>query len=438
MASLEALIPEIAAYQQAQNQGQRRQMGQLQQMGALQEILARQQQAQAQQAGMQEQAQMQGVLQQAGGNPEAVIQRLMASGNPKAIELATKIKSAYKDRFSPAGDGILNTGTGDVAPNPYVKESAPKPPAMRTRTVGETQVQEEYQPDGTWREVGRGPRFAKQVAGQGGGGTAFGATQGSLDAVKDKETIRNLATESLYDSNALSGFRRDTRAMGNIMRERTNLMKEAGITAEDVVSGRAGFKADTASLNKITPQYDAITAFEKTAIRNGKILIELADKVDTTGLPVAERWIRAGRKAIGGDPDVARFDAQMNLYRAEAARILTQPNLSGVLTDTARKEMEEVIRNSATAPQIRGVVNLLERDFLNRKETLEEQIGAIRTRMSQRVGPGGGGGVAPAQPAAAPASPQAPAAPAAQRVTATGPNGQKLELVNGQWQPVRQ
>jgi len=29
-----------------------------------------------------------------------------------------------------------------------------------------------------------------------------------------------------------------------------------------------------------------------------------------------------------------------------------------------------------------------------------------------------------------------PAAPQA-RVTATGPNGQKLELVNGQWQPVK-
>jgi hypothetical protein len=280
---------------------------------------------------------------------------------------------------------------------------------MRTRIDGQTQIQEEYDSTTrTWKPIGQGPRFAKQVVGAG-GGTAFGATQGSLDPVKDKDTIRNLATEALYDSNALSGFRRDTKAMGNIMRARTEIMRDAGITAEDVVSGRAGFKADTTSLNKITPQYDAITAFEKTAIRNGKILVELADKVDTTGVPVAERWIRSGRKAIGGDPDVAKFDAQMNLYRAEAARILTQPNLSGVLTDTARKEMEEVIRNSATAPQIRGVVNLLERDFLNRKETLEEQISAIRGRMRQRVGPGGGGGMAPeTQPAATPA----PAAPA--------------------------
>ena len=209
-------------------------------------------------------------------------------------------------------------------------------------------------------------------------------TQGELDP----EAIKDLAIQSLYDPNALAGYRRDPKMMSKIANERVKLMRESGVTSEDVVSGRAGFKADTASLNKITPQYDAITAFEKTAIRNGKILIELADKVDTTGVPVLERWIRAGRKSIAGDTDVAKFEAQMNLYRAEAARILTQPNLTGVLTDTARKEMEEVIRNSASAKQVREVVNLLERDFNNRKETLEEQIGAIRSRMRGRVAPG--------------------------------------------------
>ena len=31
----------------------------------------------------------------------------------------------------------------------------------------------------------------------------------------------------------------------------------------------------------------------------------------------------------------------------------------------------------------------------------------------------------------------ASASPAAQKITATGPNGQKLELVNGKWQPIQ-
>lgn len=246
------------------------------------------------------------------------------------------------------------------------------------------------------------------------GGPADPATKVSIagPAKLDDESARNLAIESLYDPNATQGFRRDTSTMGQIMKHRTQAMKDAGITPQDVISGRAGFKADTMSLNKITPQYDAITAFENTAIRNGKILTQLVDAVDTTGVPFVEKWIRAGRKATG-DPEVAKFDAQINLYRAEVARILTQPNLSGVLTDTARKEAEEFLQGSASSKQIKDVVTLLERDFHNRKETLEDQIGAIRTRMNKRVAPReaersiAAPGGAPATPAAAGGAPTA-------------------------------
>jgi len=285
----------------------------------------------------------------------------------------------------------------------------PRTPQMapgRTRSIqmGTEEVTQELQADGTWKEIGRGPKFAKQVSGGGGGGGY--ATQGAFDPVKDKEALRDIAVQSLYDPNATIGYRRDTKAMAAIQRERVQLMKEAGITSEDVVAGRAGFKADTTSLNKLTPQYDAITAFEKNAVRQGDILVGLADKVDTTGVPVIERWIRAGRKATG-DPDVAKFDAQLYIYRAEAAKILTNPNLTGQLTDSARHEVEDFMKPGASANQIKQTVALIKNDFDNRKQTLEEQIGSIRNRMRERVGPGaaerGGLGVAPTAPSAQPA-----------------------------------
>jgi hypothetical protein len=125
-------------------------------------------------------------------------------------------------------------------------------------------------------------------------------------------------------------------------------------------------------------------AFEKTAIRNGDVLLGLADKVDATGVPVLEKWIRAGRQATG-DPDVAKFNAQLQVYRTEAAKILTNPNLTGQLTDSARKEVEAFMGPGASAQQIRGVVTLLKNDFNNRKETLEDQIKAIRSRMKGRM-----------------------------------------------------
>jgi hypothetical protein len=236
--------------------------------------------------------------------------------------------------------------------------------------------------------------------------TTAAATKANAPAKLDDESAQNLAVESLYDPNATVGFRRDPTTMGQIMKHRTDIMKEGGITPQDVVSGRAGFKADTLSLNKMTPQYDAVSSFMNTAQRNGRILTELADKVDSTGSPVIERWLRAGRRNIAGDADVSNFNAQIHLYGAEVARILTQPTLSGILTDTARKEVQDFLPNNATAKQIKSLVDLLERDFGNRQQTLESQIGQIRGRMSKRVAPNEAS-QSIAQPTASPPAPPA-------------------------------
>lgn len=203
-----------------------------------------------------------------------------------------------------------------------------------------------------------------------------------------KDAIRNKAIQGLYDRNANIGLNRDSRTIKLITNAQAEIMKELGISPNDVISGQAGVKADTASLVKQTAQYDAVTAFEKNAIRNGETLVKLADKVDSTGIPVVERWLRAGKKAIAGDTDVAAFNAQIQVYRTEAARILTNPNLTGVLSDNARHEVEGFLSGNDSAPQIRNVVKLLTSDFENRRTTLEQQIQDTRKRLGSRMAPG--------------------------------------------------
>lgn len=168
------------------------------------------------------------------------------------------------------------------------------------------------------------------------------------------------------------------------------LLRERGGDPSEIGRRVSEFRANSNSLSKLTQSYDAITAFEQTAVRNGERLIELADKTDATGVPVIEKWIKAGRQATG-DPDVAQFNAQLQVYRTEAGRILTNPNLSGQLTDSARKEVEHFMGPGASAKQIKGVVNLLRNDFDSRKKTLEDQINTTRDRIQRNVGPGEGG-----------------------------------------------
>lgn len=227
-----------------------------------------------------------------------------------------------------------------------------------------------------------------------------GANQGGLN----QQAIDMLAREAIKDKGVLANLGRGIQGARDL-RSITNRMAE--ILATEGGSGmaqrRQEYRADSNSLNKLTMSYDAIVAFEQTAVRNGRMLVDLANKVDVTGMPVVERWIRAGRRAVEGDPDVSAFNAQMQVYRTEAARILTNPNLTGQLTDSARHEVESFLSTNDSAEQITRVVNLLERDFENRKGTMVQQMDAIRDRMTKGYGAGGAANTAPsAAPAAGP------------------------------------
>lgn len=166
-----------------------------------------------------------------------------------------------------------------------------------------------------------------------------------------------------------------------ILKRAAELAKQSGTPVSDLPGHQSEFHADSQTLGKLTQQYHAVQAFESTAVKNGDRLVSLANKVDKTGMPVFEKWVRAGKKATG-DADVAQLNAQMQLYRAEVAKILTNPNLSGQLSDSARKEVEEFLSGASSAKQIAAVHNLLKQDFGNRSQALKDQIGELRGQMS--------------------------------------------------------
>jgi hypothetical protein len=164
--------------------------------------------------------------------------------------------------------------------------------------------------------------------------------------------------------------------------------RDAGSDAGGDLVTRAVITADKGALTKLTAQRAAITSFEETAVKNGDILVDLAQKVDKTGVPVVERWLRAGRKSIEGDVDVSKFDAQLQLYGTEVAKIMTNPNLTGVLSDSARREVQEFLPKGATYEQIKGLHELLKGDFGRRTDALNNEISSIRTEMGDAAGAG--------------------------------------------------
>jgi len=254
--------------------------------------------------------------------------------------------------------------------------AAEKGPRMRTRIQGDQEIQEEWDATSkTWKQIGTGPRFAKQVI-----SVNAGADQGGLSP----EAIDLLAVEAKKDRSVLANVGRGTQGAKDL-RAVLNKMAANEKTAPGgpgIAATRAGFASDRKALDKLVPQFDALEAFENSVLAQGKVLVQLAKKVDTTGIPVAERWIRAGRQSVAGDTDVADFNTQLRLFKTEAARAITNPNLTGILSDSARHEMDEFLPSGATGKQVERVVSRIEADAKLRKKSYQEQIDTIKERLA--------------------------------------------------------
>jgi hypothetical protein len=165
--------------------------------------------------------------------------------------------------------------------------------------------------------------------------------------------------------------------------------RNAGGVAAARVEATAIPAADKASLTKLVQQRDAIQQYERTVIANLDYLVELGKKVDATGSPVINRWINAGRQNIAGDTDVTAFNTQLRTTVPEVGRIQFNPNLTGVLTEGARKEVEGVIPEGVTLPQLQTIRDVLRRDFGKRQSALDTTIDevAARTRAGTVTSP---------------------------------------------------
>lgn len=170
----------------------------------------------------------------------------------------------------------------------------------------------------------------------------------------------------------------------------------------DLATQVAAFKANKDSLAKIQGQRDAIGAFEETALKNLQQFITQAKKVSDTGSPFLNKPIRSIAENLFGSADMAAFNVARRTVIPEFAKILANPGLSGQLSDSARKEIEDVVSGDATLAQTLSAANVLVQDTTNRRTSYDDQIKAIQKRIA--TPPGG--------------------ASTSDRLRVTGPNGE--------------
>lgn len=188
---------------------------------------------------------------------------------------------------------------------------------------------------------------------------------------------------------------------------------------QSISANSAAFEANKKSYDNATKTLDTLTAFENVGKKNLENFLDLAKDIPDTGVPWINKPVRSLSKDLVGSDKMPAIDAARTVALREIARITNDPKLSGVLSDSARGEVEGLIPNNATLPQIRAVAKVLLQDVDNVHSSVAAQKADIGKRLGLQPSGEAGGGAKYKAPANAP--------------SATGANGHKIVVDGGKW-----
>lgn len=165
---------------------------------------------------------------------------------------------------------------------------------------------------------------------------------------------------------------------------RLEIMNEAARLQPDanVLANKADYTSLAASQKQMEIQRNSIQSFENTALKNIDLFLDAASKVKDTGSPLLNTPVRWASGKVLGEPEQVAYNAARNVAVNEIAKITSNPNLTGTLSDSARKEVAEFNPSNATLQQSIAVMNLLKKDMANRATSLDKQLKSVRGRIS--------------------------------------------------------
>jgi hypothetical protein len=160
-------------------------------------------------------------------------------------------------------------------------------------------------------------------------------------------------------------------------------------------------KSYSDALNKLQTNYTQVQAFEQTAEKNMDLLQQTAQKIPDLGAKFANIPVRMVSSNMIGTENMASFKTALATAQTEAAKVLNSANATGVLSDSSRHELQDIIDGNAPLPALVASLNTLKQDMANRTTSYQGQIADLQGRI-KNVGtstPAGG-----TQPASKPAN----------------------------------
>ncbi len=149
--------------------------------------------------------------------------------------------------------------------------------------------------------------------------------------------------------------------------------KELNLTPEELATKGRENKAKFMALGAVEKDLSSIRPYNDMLHLNGDIAIKLAEKAVATDSKLLNKSINWIRQNAGDNPDVAEFLAQAQIVSTESARVLNNPRLVGQLTDSARHEMDGIVKGNMPIESFTRVVKRMQADGNNRVTALESQ-----------------------------------------------------------------
>jgi len=161
-----------------------------------------------------------------------------------------------------------------------------------------------------------------------------------------------------------------------------------------LAANSAEYKANAESLKKLQTNFDQVQAFEQTAEKNIDLLQSVAQKIPDLGTRLLNVPVRMIGGSILGTDNQAAFKTALNTAQTEAAKVLNSSNASGVLSDSARHELQQIVDPNVPYSALVASLNTLKQDMGNRRESYKGQIADIQGRL-KGTGQAAGGAAAP-------------------------------------------
>lgn len=229
---------------------------------------------------------------------------------------------------------------------------------------------------GTIKQLDGMTPYNKPTAGGGSGGAAGALTPDTIhDAVID--VLTDPARIRQYASYGQSG--QTNRNLIN--NSKSKLLREIGLTEQEVIRQQAIAKGQVKSASDLVGMQNAVNAYETVASGNGARVLELVEKVNTSGVPLGNTLSRIVQQHVAGSADAAELMQVLQNYQTEVARIIANPRLVGQLTDTARKEIETAVPANMTLAQAKRIVNRLNFEFELRNKGISDSIAQAQGQM---------------------------------------------------------